>query len=112
MFCVHCGKELNDKAVFCPYCGVPTENFNAPKQSFSYKNGCSPTTIQTVAKIFMIIACVISAIPFLIPLAWCVPMTVRYCKSIENGEKVSVGFKVCTLIFVSLISGILMLCEE
>ena len=27
MFCTKCGKELNDEAVICPYCGVPTANF-------------------------------------------------------------------------------------
>lgn len=26
MFCKNCGKEIEDKAVFCPYCGVMTEN--------------------------------------------------------------------------------------
>ncbi len=24
MFCKNCGKELDDRAVICPYCGVPT----------------------------------------------------------------------------------------
>ena len=28
MFCTHCGKEVNDNAVICPNCGVPTENYN------------------------------------------------------------------------------------
>ena len=27
MFCINCGKELNDQAVICPSCGVPTDNF-------------------------------------------------------------------------------------
>ena len=26
MFCKNCGKEIDDKAVVCPYCGVQTEN--------------------------------------------------------------------------------------
>ena len=28
MFCTNCGKEIDDKAVICPNCGVPTENYN------------------------------------------------------------------------------------
>lgn len=24
MFCKNCGKEIDDKAAICPYCGVPT----------------------------------------------------------------------------------------
>lgn len=26
MFCKNCGKEIDDKAVICPNCGVPTDN--------------------------------------------------------------------------------------
>jgi len=29
MFCVHCGKEIKDEAIFCPHCGVATHNFKA-----------------------------------------------------------------------------------
>ena len=27
MFCTNCGKELNENAVICPNCGVPTSNY-------------------------------------------------------------------------------------
>jgi len=27
MFCSNCGKEIDDKAVVCVHCGVPTHNF-------------------------------------------------------------------------------------
>ena len=30
MFCKNCGKEIDDKAVVCPYCGVQTR----PPQKF------------------------------------------------------------------------------
>lgn len=29
MYCAKCGNELDDAAVICPKCGVPTENFKA-----------------------------------------------------------------------------------
>lgn len=29
MYCRHCGKEIDDKAVICIYCGVPTDNMNS-----------------------------------------------------------------------------------
>lgn len=35
MFCRHCGKEIDDKAVVCVYCGIPTDNkmqWSAPQQ--------------------------------------------------------------------------------
>lgn len=46
------------------------------------------------------------------PFAWYIPMIRIYCKRIARGETVSVGFKVCTLIFISPIAGILMLCDR
>ena len=34
MFCKNCGKELDDKAVICPGCGVATDNFKKePEQA-------------------------------------------------------------------------------
>ena len=27
-FCSHCGKEISDEAVVCPFCGCATEKFN------------------------------------------------------------------------------------
>lgn len=50
-----------------------------------------------------------SIVSFLIavaPLLWMIPMTVSYGKKIAHGEKVSVGFKICTLLFVGFLSGI------
>ncbi|MDE7082810.1 MAG: DUF4190 domain-containing protein [Clostridia bacterium] len=29
MFCKHCGKEVNENAIICPECGVPTDNYAA-----------------------------------------------------------------------------------
>lgn len=50
---------------------------------------------------------------FLISLVWKIPMTVRYCKSIDkSGLPVGTGFKICSLLFVSMIAGILMLCDN
>ena len=39
-------------------------------------------------------------------------MTVHYFNAVKNGEKLTTGFKVCTLLFVSLVAGIVMLCDE
>ncbi len=33
MYCSNCGNQLDDKAVICPHCGVPTNNFG--KQNYS-----------------------------------------------------------------------------
>ena len=106
MFCTNCGNELNDQAVICPNCGIPTANY----KGYS-KGGCANKNYNLI-KIFLIISCICSIFSFLIPLAWCLPLTISYCRKVERGEEITVGFKVCILIFVSLISGVLMLCDE
>ena len=47
-----------------------------------------------------------------IPLAWCLPMTIVYSKSLKRGEPVGTGFKVCTILFINLAAGILMFCDN
>ena len=32
MFCKNCGKEIDDKAAICIYCGVPTSESEKPRQ--------------------------------------------------------------------------------
>ena len=99
-FCSHCGKEYQDGAVVCTQCGFAIKNEEAkPKKSFG------------AIKTFMILGCIFNAFFYLIPLSWCIPMTVSLFKRIERGEKCSTGFKVCTILFVSGIAGILLLCD-
>lgn len=104
-YCSKCGNELLDDAVICPKCGCAVEGMGNP-EAVNNRSG-----LQTAAKIFMIIGC-ISMGWCLIPLAWCIPMTVSYFGKVERGERASTGFKICTLLFVSLIAGILMLCDD
>jgi uncharacterized membrane protein YvbJ len=108
-YCSKCGKELADEAVFCSQCGCST---SPQGYGTSYAQApAGPTTLQTVAKIFMIISTVVMGL-YLIPLAWCLPMTISYCNKIKNGEPVSTGFKICTWLFVNTIAGIVMLCDS
>ena len=107
-FCQHCGSELEDGAVVCPKCGSAVESAPAVATTSQSNSG-----LKTVAKVFMIIGTVCSAlVGYLIPLAWCLPMTIVYFGKVKRGEKVSTGFKVCTLLFVNLIAGIVMLCDK
>lgn len=133
MYCSKCGAEINDEAVICPKCGCET---GYKKKSVDNTN----ETLRMIAKIFMllstiaigflsIIIFVLNVIEFLdferqmaeaipifllciIPLAWCISMTVHYWKKVGRNEPVSTAFKVCTLIFVNTVSGILMLCDN
>ena len=66
-------------------------------------------------KLAAFILCLISTIVSgfaLISLIWCIPMTIHVYKAYKGEEDLSVGFKVCVLLFVNLIGGILLLCDD
>ena len=104
-YCSHCGKELDDEAIVCTGCGCA-----APSKSGTV-TADQKATLGLIAKIFMIIGCVVTGFA-LIPLAWTIPMTIHACNKIDNKEPLGIGFKVCALLFVSAIAGILMLCMD
>lgn len=115
MYCTHCGKELADEAIMCPDCGMPTDNFTRQGTSIPTAPnavGQKTSTLRTVTYVFMILGCIFTAFYFLIPLCWTIPMTVVYFRRSKQGIPMGTGFKVCTLLFVSLVAGILMLCDE
>lgn len=71
----------------------------------------SDNTLRMVAFIFAVISTV-SVCWLIIPLAWMIPMTVR-CWGIYKGTKPNTtAFGVCTLIFLSLVGGILLLISK
>ena len=71
------------------------------------------TGLTMAAKVFMIIGTVFTAAcTLLIGLAWCIPMCKYYFGRMRSGEPVGRAFKICALIFVSPVAGILMLCDE
>ena len=104
-YCSNCGNELLDEAVVCVKCGSLTENYEKTEEKEE------SSTLVTATKVLMIISTVIIGF-YILPLAWCIPMTVSYFNKIKNKKPIETGFKVCTLIFVSTISGILMLVDD
>lgn len=109
-FCTHCGAQLVDEAVICVNCGCATDDYK-PKQAQAAAEDNS-STLKLIAKIFMIIGCVASASFFFIPLCWTIPMTVKYWNDVKYNRPTSTAFKVCALLFVNMIAGILMLCDN
>ena len=107
-FCPKCGTQLVDEAVVCTGCGCAVA---APAEANVAVAAKPASGLTTAAKILMIISTVVTGF-YLIPLAWCLPMTISYSKKIKNGEPVGTGFKICTLLFVNTIAGILMLCDK
>ncbi|MCI6357113.1 MAG: zinc-ribbon domain-containing protein [Erysipelotrichaceae bacterium] len=105
-YCTKCGNKLVDEAVICPKCGCMVDNGLQ-----TLKKVETTGRYTTVAKVFLIIGAVLKG-TYLIPLLWAIPMTVGYFQKIKDGEKISTGYKVCCLLFVSVIGGIFMLCDN
>ncbi|MBQ2894851.1 MAG: hypothetical protein IJE92_04965, partial [Clostridia bacterium] len=55
---------------------------------------------------------IVGAIFGLIPLLWVLPMSKKILKAMKEGTTLTTGFKVCTLIFVNLILGVVLLCQK
>lgn len=105
-YCSHCGSEIHDEAVICVKCGCSVE----PVRQATASN--KDDTLITVIKIFMIIGCIAEASFFLIPLAWCIPMTITVFNRLRDRQPISTGMKVCVLLFVNIVAGICLLCMD
>lgn len=101
MYCKNCGKEIDDKAVICVGCGCAVES---NEQVITMPES---TIIQTIVKVFMVLSCIAAGL-VIIPLIWTIPMTVHYFKATKENRPVSIAFKICSLLFVNMIPGILM----
>ena len=103
-YCVHCGAEIFDEAVVCVKCGCKVE----PDKPVIVQS-VEDDTINTIIKVFLILGC-ISQGWALIPLAWCIPITVSIFHAMRDKHPVGIGLKICTLIFVNMVAGICLLC--
>lgn len=119
-YCSHCGAQIDDEAVVCVKCGCAVQSVSSQKSNKG----------KIIAiHVFLILSCVfasfgnyyinvngqnllegIGRILSIATLAWKLPMTVIALIRLNKGKNLPMAFKVCTLIFVSLIAGILMLC--
>jgi len=102
-YCTHCGAEVHEQAVICVKCGcrIAADPVQVEKDD----------TMSTVIKIFLILGCIAQG-AFLLPLAWCIPITVNIFRKLKENTPISTGLKVCTLLFVNMIAGICLLCKE
>lgn len=148
--CSNCGTQNFDTAEKCEKCGCPLRvrpyetvvaisPQNKSEQVFMVKQK-GPTQLQTAAKVFMILSCILNVISTLVlfvlgilSLAFTVLLsatyliafvilliytviyiiiTHNYSTKIARGIKVEIAFKIITLIFFNTIAGILMLCDS
>ena len=113
MFCKNCGSQLNDDAVFCSNCGAKVNESTVVPTTETQNMGTTKKSdgLGVTAKVFMILSCIALGF-YIIPLAWTIPMTVIASNKMKRGEPLGVGFKVCILLFVNTLSGILLLCRQ
>lgn len=120
-YCAHCGNELEDETMFCPKCGTPTEGATNPGPTVQPVS--STPAVQTAKKnstsetlrLIAFILCLISTIACgwcIIPLAWMVPLTISVYKGYKGEKEMSMALRVCVLIFVNMIAGILLLVDN
>ena len=64
--------------------------------------------LRMSAFVFSIISTVVAGV-FILPLAWCIPMTVHLWGIYKGKKQNSVAFGICELFFCSFIGGILLL---
>ena len=69
------------------------------------------TEIAQFAEIMRIIM-IAFGVCCLVPLCWVLPMGIKILKAMKEGTTLKSGFKVCTLLFVNLIVGIILLCSS
>lgn len=139
MNCPNCGAEILENASFCVACGAkapvaaqpaaqPAAQGAAaaqpqpemPQQTTVYINNAPQrpygvtydrqknSGLLLAAFILNLVTTIICGI-FIIPLAWMIPMTVHSYGIYKGTKPNTTGFAVCTLLFLDLISGILML---
>lgn len=115
-YCCYCGKELPDDAQFCIHCGKSVSGAGTEGRAQGEQaERCSvkKSEVDTLIEIFLLIACIINGIATLgIALAWCIPMRKIILNDMRNGVPVSIAMKVCTILFVNTIAGILLFCRD
>ena len=91
MFCKHCGKEIDDRAVVCIHCGVPTSD------SFGKPAAAAPQT-NTLALIGFILS-------FFISIAGLICSIMGY-KNSKNMDGAGRGFALAGIIISAVSMGI------
>lgn len=133
MYCKNCGNELTDGAEYCSNCGTKVEHRSTTIEINEVNNNAKTTKtgLHICALVFMIISIFSvcgSALTIwasniylentaymvfstLISLAWIIPMTVKVYK-VKSTSELTLGFKICTLLFVNVLAGIFLLCDN
>ncbi len=110
-YCSNCGHGMNDSDIFCSKCGLEVGGQENTELIRTAAHNTHSDGLSIAIKIFMVIGCI--AVGWsLIPLLWCIPLTVHVFRRLNTGTYIGTGCKICVLLFVNLIAGICLLCRE
>ena len=117
MRCNYCGAELEPGQRFCENCGTglngtesPSTGYyqSAPTGAVCFYDHSRDEGLYLAVFILNILSTVCLAFT-LIGLAWSIPMTIHSYGMYKGQKPNTVGFGVCTLLFLNLVSGIILL---
>ena len=103
--CPECGERRHQKDKFCASCG-----YKFPEEVAVVRVKPTLSPLSKVAQIFFYIGFGLTCAT-VIGVCWALPMLHIYRRDRDTIGKHSIGFKVCTIIFISKIAGILMLVD-
>ena len=102
MYCKNCGAQIDDHAVICPHCGVPTENYAAqPRPGVAADDAPSGG--------FLALCLFFPLLGLILYLVWKdqYPQRATSCgKGAIIGGCLEVGLSILLIIFVFVIAGV------
>ena len=127
MYCQKCGNEISENEMYCKMCGTrvikDTEETtiyegNDPNNMYggtSFYRASSKSEsngLKIAAKVFLILGAVVNLYTMWFSFIWSIPMIIIYFNKVKKGEKIGIGFKIGCMLLVSMIGGIIMLCDK
>lgn len=71
-----------------------------------------PHTKAVWIKVFLVIGCIFSLLLYILPFFISLPLTIICWNKINSNQPISIGVKIGTLVFTSIVAGILLLTEN
>ena len=127
MYCQKCGNEISENEMYCKMCGTrvikDTEettiyegndpnNMYGGTSFYRVSSKSESNGLKIAAKVFLILGAVVNLYTMWFSFIWSIPMIIIYFNKVKKGEKICIGFKIGCMLLVSMIGGIIMLCDK
>lgn len=127
MYCQKCGNEISENEMYCKMCGTrvikDTEettiyegndpnNMYGGTSFYRVSSKSESNGLKIAAKVFLILGAVVNLYTMWFSFIWSIPMIIIYFNKVKKGEKIGIAFKIGCMLLVSMIGGIIMLCDK